>query len=405
MPTSILTDSSAVANGSAAVNYGSRGSGPAPVQYIWTGIGTGITNEYHLNTLIYEPQTTFSVAVNDTGISTARPHPIAAGANTGTMQEVHQYDFGAEPELPNAIGSTQSVHGENVVVLPKHRSRIKVSCPEGYLLVQFKNWNQKKQNCLDNAFRLQPATDYELDSFVHTIHTDSKSVFDASTEDYVGGYGGSSHDHIMHENCYELVQSDFAYVDLDTDFPSFDPQFAGSDKGAENLLDMESISTYRTCLEVEEGLGSYSQAYSYTSEEDFKTWPKRTKFTDGRNYILPAGETGPLACKAQARDVQSYEIIPTPDPANEMSVKFRFGSNGNAYTGQWDCTWKNWRVEYTVIDSIYTREYCVPGQPQCGNKALIYGLPDYIVLFSNWTRDPLMQPDGCLNFSSRYDLL
>ena len=46
----------------------------------------------------------------------------------------------------------------------------------------------------------------------------------------------------------------------------------------------------------------------------------------------------------------------------------------------------------------------MPGEPTCGNKALIYGQDDYVELFSNWSRAPLMQPQGCLNFSSRYDV-
>ncbi len=91
----------------------------------------------------------------------------------------------------------------------------------------------------------------------------------------------------------------------------------------------------------------------------------------------------------------SYEIIPTPDPANEMSIKWRFGSNANLYTDQWDCKWRTWRKEYVITDSIYTNDYCVPGQPACGNIALIHGQPDNVVLFSNWTRDPLMQMLGC----------
>ena len=116
----------------------------------------------------------------------------------------------------------------------------------------------------------------------------------------MGGYGGSTHDHVQHQFCYGLLSADFAYVDLDEDFPSYDARFAGSDQGAENLLDMESVSTYRTCLEVAEGLGSFSQAHGLTSEADLPTWgdpgtlPGRSKFVTGRDFALPAGETGPL---------------------------------------------------------------------------------------------------------------
>ncbi len=68
---------------------------------------------------------------------TTAPEPWDTGITTAcTIGSTFKYCNGAD-------------NCDEVKVLPKHRSRIKVSCPEGYLLIQYDNWSQQKQKCLE----------------------------------------------------------------------------------------------------------------------------------------------------------------------------------------------------------------------------------------------------------------
>ena len=113
-------------------------------------------------TLIYESQTAYSAVSNDT---------VHKG-------EVYQYDFGPIVENDYWVledGTTQLIVGDDDPPLGtqyrtslKHGSRAKISCPEGYLLVQYTKWTQEKQNCL-NAARASVSWGSTTEEDGHTV--------------------------------------------------------------------------------------------------------------------------------------------------------------------------------------------------------------------------------------------